>query len=157
AIRNRGTLGGSLAYADPAAELPACAVALGAMLVLASARGEREVRAEDFFKGLFETALAPDELIVAVKFPAAQDGMRYGFAELARRHGDFALAGLAAAVAMDGDRVASARLVYVGCADRAKLATSVAGAIVGQRLPLADDAAFAQAIGKDLAPDDTPG
>jgi aerobic carbon-monoxide dehydrogenase medium subunit len=74
AIRNRGTLGGSLAYADPAAELPACAVALSATLVLGSLAGERQVKAEDFFKGLFETALEPGELIVAVKFPAMQAG-----------------------------------------------------------------------------------
>ena len=91
AIRNRGTLGGSLAYADPAAELPACAVALGATLTLGSLAGEREVKAEDFFKGLFETDLKPGELIVAVKFPAMQAGTSIGFAELSRRHGDFAL------------------------------------------------------------------
>ena len=78
AIRNRGTLGGSLAYADPAAELPACAVALGATLVLGSSAGEREVKAEDFFKGLFETDLQPGELIVAVKFPIMQNGTAAG-------------------------------------------------------------------------------
>src|SRR5262249_57721877 len=72
AIRNRGTLGGSLAYADPAAELPACAVALGATLALSSVVGEREVKAEDFFNGLFETELKPGELIVAIKFPPLQ-------------------------------------------------------------------------------------
>ena len=93
AIRNRGTLGGSLAYADPAAELPACAVALGATLVLGSATGEREVKAEDFFKGLFETDLRAGELIVAVKFPEVPAGTSIGFAELSRRHGDFALVG----------------------------------------------------------------
>ena len=93
AIRNRGTLGGSLAYADPAAELPACAVALGATLVLGSLAGEREVKAEDFFKGLFETDLRPGELIVAVKFPVTPAGTSVGFAELSRRHGDFALVG----------------------------------------------------------------
>ena len=157
AIRNRGTIGGSLAYADPAAELPACAVALGATLVLASVRGEREVSAEHFFKGLFETALAPDELIVAVDFPVAAAEMRFGFAELARRHGDFALAGLAAAVSLQDGRVGAARLVYFGCAERAKLAKAVAGALVGVRLPLADDTAFARAIGEEVVPDDTPG
>ena len=78
AIRNRGTLGGSLAYADPAAELPACAVALGATLVLGSLAGEREVKAEDFFKGLFETDLRPGELIVAVKFPVTPAGTSVG-------------------------------------------------------------------------------
>ena len=123
AIRNRGTLGGSLAYADPAAELPACAVALGATLVLGSLAGEREVKAEDFFKGLFETDLRPGELIVAVKFPVAQAGTSIGFAELSRRHGDFALVGLAAVATMQRERIGKARLVYFGCADRAKVAT----------------------------------
>ena len=100
AIRNRGTLGGSLAYADPAAELPACAVALGATLVLGSVKGERAVKAEDFFTGLFETDLRPGELIVAVRFPVMQTGTTIGFAELSRRHGDFALVGLAAVASM---------------------------------------------------------
>ena len=137
AIRNRGTLGGSLAYADPAAELPACAVALGATLVLGSLAGEREVKAEDFFKGLFETDLRPGELIVAVKFPAAQAEVSIGFAELARRHGDFALVGLAAVATMQRERIGKARLVYFGCADRAKVARSVSAAVAGLPTPLA--------------------
>jgi aerobic carbon-monoxide dehydrogenase medium subunit len=157
AIRNRGTLGGSLAYADPAAELPACAVALGATLVLGSLVGEREVKAEEFFKGLFETDLRPGELIVAVKFPVAAAGTSAGFAELSRRHGDFALVGLAATVAMQRGRIGSARLVYFGCSDRAKLATSVSAALVGLPLPLPDVAPFQHAIRQDLAPGDTPG
>ena len=157
AIRNRGTLGGSLAYADPAAELPACAVALGATLVLGSLRGEREVKAEDFFKGLFETGLAPDELIVAVKFPALQPGTATGFAELSRRHGDFALVGLAAVATTERNRIASARLVYFGCVDRAKIARTVSAAVAGLATPLPDASAFEQAIRADLAPDDTPG
>ena len=95
AIRNRGTLGGSLALADPAAEYPAVAVALEAVLVLKSVRGERRVDAVDFFKGLFETALKPGELIAAVEFPAAKAGDKSAFVELARRHGDYAILGLA--------------------------------------------------------------
>ena len=157
AIRNRGTLGGSLAYADPAAELPACAVALGATLVLGSLAGEREVKAEDFFKGLFETDLRPGELIVAIKFPATPAGTSVGFAELSRRHGDFALVGLAAVVAMQRDRIGKARLVYFGCVDRAKVAQAVSAAIVGIRVPLADASAFDEAIRQDVTPDDTPG
>jgi carbon-monoxide dehydrogenase medium subunit len=157
AIRNQGTLGGSLAYADPAAELPACAVALDATLVLAGAKGERKVKAEDFFKGLFETDLRPDELIVAVEFPAVQAGTRTGFAELSRRHGDFALAGLAAVVAMQNGRIGQARLVYIGCADRPKMAKAVAKAVAGLRAPIADAKAFEQAIKQDLSPEDTPG
>ena len=93
AIRNRGTLGGSLALADPAAEYPACALALEAVLIIASSRGERRVSAADFFKGLFETDLAPNEILVAAEFPT---GGRSAFLELARRNGDYAIVGLAA-------------------------------------------------------------
>lgn len=157
AIRNRGTLGGSLAYADPAAELPACAVALAATLVLASAKSERKVKAEDFFKGLFETDLRPDELIVAVEFPAVQAGTVTGFAELSRRHGDFALAGLAAVIAMQNGCIGAARLVYLSCGDRPKVAKSVADAVARLRAPFADTKAFEQAVRQDLSPEDTPG
>jgi carbon-monoxide dehydrogenase medium subunit len=157
AIRNRGTLGGSLAYADPAAELPACAVALSATLVLGSLTGERRVKAEDFFKGLFETALEPGELIVAVEFPAMQAGTSVGFAELSRRHGDFALVGLAAAATMQRNRIGVARLAYFGCVDRAKLAQSVSAAVAGLATPLPDTSAFERAIREDLTPEDTSG
>ena len=157
AIRNRGTLAGSLAYADPAAELPACAVALGATLVLGSLAGERDVKAEDFFKGLFETDLRPGELIVAVKFPVPDARTSVAFAELARRHGDFALVGLAAVATVEHDRIETARLVYLGCVDRAKVARSVSAAVTGLRLPVTDHAAFEAAIGDDLTPDDIPG
>jgi carbon-monoxide dehydrogenase medium subunit len=157
AIRNRGTLGGSLAYADPAAELPACAVALGATLVLGSLTGERRVKAGDFFRGLFETDLRPGELIVAAEFPRMQIGMVTGFAELARRHGDFALAGLAAVAAVEGNRIHNARIAYFGCVDCARLAQSVAAAVEGLAMPLRNAVAFEAAIRKDIAPDDTPG
>ena len=157
AIRNRGTLGGSLAYADPAAELPACAVALGATLLLGSLAGEREVNAENFFKGLFETDLRTGELIVAVKFPVTPAETSVGIAELSRRHGDFALAGLAAVVTRQDERIGDARLVYFGCADRPKLATTVSAAVKGLRAPLPDTSAFEQALRQDIAPEDTPG
>jgi len=93
AIRNRGTLGGSLALADPAAEYPACAVALDAVFTISSLRGERRVGAAEFFKGLFETDLKPGEILTAAEFPS---GGRSAFLELARRHGDYAIIGLAA-------------------------------------------------------------
>ena len=157
AIRNRGTLAGSLAFADPAAELPACSVALGATLVRGSLAGEREVKAEDFFKGLFETDLRPGELIVAVKFPFPDAKTSVGFAELSRRHGDFALVGLAAVATIERDRIETARLVYFGCTDRAKVAKSVSAAVSGLRLPVTDTAAFETVIGNDLAPNDMPG
>lgn len=109
AIRNRGTIGGSLALADPAAEYPACAVALEAVLVLKSKTAERRVKAEQFFKGLFETDLKPAEMLVAVEFPVAKGGDRSVFLELARRHGDYAIIGLAAH---------NDRFVFLGAGDR---------------------------------------
>jgi aerobic carbon-monoxide dehydrogenase medium subunit len=103
AIRNRGTLGGSLALADPNAELPACAVALDATLVLLSAKGERRVKAADFFKGLFETDLESNELLVAAEFPVADKSV---FLELARRQGDYAIVGLAGVARGGAKRIA---------------------------------------------------
>jgi aerobic carbon-monoxide dehydrogenase medium subunit len=103
AVRNRGTLGGSIAFADPAAELPACAVALDAEIEIAGPAGRRNVPAGAFFKDLYETDLGPGEVVTAIRVPAAQPGERFGFAEIARRHGDYALVGLAArAVAQNG-------------------------------------------------------
>jgi carbon-monoxide dehydrogenase medium subunit len=96
AIRNRGTLGGSIALADPAAEYPACMVALDATIIVAGREGERLIRAEDFFKGLFEVDLKPGELVTAVEFVAMLKDERCVFLELARRHGDYAIIGLAA-------------------------------------------------------------
>jgi aerobic carbon-monoxide dehydrogenase medium subunit len=157
AIRNRGTLGGSLAYADPAAELPACSVALDAVIVLGRHEGEREVKAENFFKGLFETDLRAGELILAVKFPVSKVKPSAAFAELARRHGDFALVGLAAVANLNDGEIQDARLVYFGCTDHAKVARSVSNAIAGVKIPLADSKAFDVAIEQDLKPDDTPG
>jgi aerobic carbon-monoxide dehydrogenase medium subunit len=103
AIRNRGTLGGSLALADPAAEYPACALALNATLVLAHRRGERRVPASQFFKGLFETDIRPGEVLAAAEFPKVE---RSVFLELARRHGDYAIIGLAAIADASGKRIA---------------------------------------------------
>jgi carbon-monoxide dehydrogenase medium subunit len=96
AIRNRGTIGGSIALADPAAEYPACMVALDASIVVVGRDGERLVKAHDFFKGLFEVDLAPGELVAAVEVPAQLKDQRSVFLELARRHGDYAIIGLAA-------------------------------------------------------------
>ena len=96
AIRNRGTLGGSLAHADPASELPACMVALDATIVVRGRSGERRVPAADFFKGIYETALSADELLVAVELPVAHKNSAHFFHEFARRHGDYAIVGLAA-------------------------------------------------------------
>ena len=122
AVRNRGTFGGSIALADPAAELPACAVALNASFVLMSRRGPRIVAAEHFFKGLYETERRHDEILTEARIPAQRPGTKYGFAELARRHGDFAIVGLACTAA------ATLRLVFFGCEDRPRLAREAAKA-----------------------------
>lgn len=119
AIRHRGTLGGSLAHADPAAELPAALVALDAELVLRGPRGARTIRASEFFLGLMTTALGPDEILVEIHVPPQGPG--WGFAEVARRAGDFALAGVVALVdraAGSSGRFRSARLVGFGVGDR---------------------------------------
>jgi carbon-monoxide dehydrogenase medium subunit len=102
-IRHRGTIGGSITHADPAAELPAAAAALGAELVIRSGRGSRTVPAENFFVGPFTTALAPDELLTEVRFPVPPPGTGYAFLELSRRHGDFAIVGVAALVRLAAD------------------------------------------------------
>jgi carbon-monoxide dehydrogenase medium subunit len=114
AIRNRGTVGGSLAYADPAAELPACAVALDAEIDIAGPAGKRSVKAGEFFRSLFETALGPHDVITALRFPAANASTRVGFAELARRLGDYAMVGLAATAKQKGKALSDVRLVYFG-------------------------------------------
>ncbi len=114
AIRNRGTLGGSIAYADPAAELPACLLALDGEIDATGPKGKRTIKAQDFFKGLFETALGPQEVLTAIRVPAADNAARVGFAELARRHGDYAIVGLAACARANGKGLSDVRLAYFG-------------------------------------------
>jgi carbon-monoxide dehydrogenase medium subunit len=148
AIRTRGTIGGSLAHADPAAELPAVMLALEATFTLTSASGSRTVPASDFFTGLFSTALEPGELLTGIAIPRAQAGAAFAFDELARRHGDFALAGVAAHVATDGDgRCTRARVALLSVSDRPILSTRIARMLEGQRPapPLLREAAEAAA------------
>jgi aerobic carbon-monoxide dehydrogenase medium subunit len=114
AIRNRGTFGGSIAFADPAAELPACLLALDGEIEISGPQGMRVVKADEFFKALFETALTPHDVLTAVRIPIATPETRVGFAEFARRHGDYALIGLAACARAKGDRLADVRLAYFG-------------------------------------------
>jgi aerobic carbon-monoxide dehydrogenase medium subunit len=113
AIRNLGTLGGSIAYADPAAEWPVCALALNAMIVLKSAKGERKVSADDFFQGLYTTDMRDDEIVMACEFPVLQPQQTHDFSELARRHGDYAVAGLAVC-----SEAAKHRIAFLGIADK---------------------------------------
>ncbi len=129
AIRNRGTFGGSIAFADPAAELPACAVALEARFRIASRKGDRTVRAGDFFVGLYETALVPGEVLVAADFPVIGDGYRSAFHELARRRGDYPIVGLAAHAKVSGTALSALRLAYFGAGETPVLARNAATAL----------------------------
>ena len=122
AIRNRGTLGGSLAHADPASELPACMVALNASIVVRGPKDERRIAAEDFFKGIYETDLSSQELLVAVELPVARKNSRHFFHEFARRHGDYAIAGLAAQAIVDGGVFTDLRMTFFAVGDRPLLA-----------------------------------
>jgi carbon-monoxide dehydrogenase medium subunit len=154
AVRNRGTFGGSIALADPAAEMPACILALQASLIVESTRGRRTIAADDFFHGLYETARAPDELLVEVLIPEQKRDHVSVFMELARRHGDFAIAGLACYARVERQVVREARLVYFGSEDRPTLAAGAVVAIAGKPWsPASRDAACA-ALADDLDPID---
>lgn len=129
AIRNRGTVGGSLAQADPASELPACMLALGATIIVRGPAGERRIAADEFFTGIYETAIGSQELLVAVEVPAAQNGSTHFFDEFARRRGDYAIVGLAAKAIVENGRFTDLRLGFFAVGDRAVLAGS-AGKLV---------------------------
>lgn len=150
AIRNRGTLGGSLAYADPAAELPACMVALEATIIAASAKGERRIPAADFFNDLLQTALAPQEIIAAVEIPLT--GRLAAIEEITRRSGDYAMAGLAATLALEAGRVVAPRLVYFGVGNIPVLAAAASRALEGRSLDRASITSAQQALAEDLDP-----
>jgi aerobic carbon-monoxide dehydrogenase medium subunit len=154
AIRNRGTLGGSLAFADPAAELPACAIALGATLILQSRGGRRRVAARDFFKGLYATALQPGEILVSTEFPVLAPGNRSRFAELARRHGDYAMVGLAAHGRVSGETLSDLRLVFFGVGEKPIVAAASARILETQAVTNAGIAGAAAALAEDLDPPD---
>lgn len=152
AIRNRGTIGGSLAFADPAAELPACCVALDAEIVTRSASRERRIPASRFFTALYTTALAADELIAAIEVPAAKTGERSVIMELARRSGDYAMAGIVATAKVTGSTLIQPRLVCFGIGDRPVTANR-AMAVLGGRQALPETITAAQAaLDDDLDP-----
>ena len=152
AVRNRGTFGGSIALADPAAELPACALALDATIVVESTRGRREIAARDYFQGLYATARSPDELLVEVLIPLPTSNAVPVFMELARRHGDFAIAGLAFQLDMTGGRVADGRLAYFASEEKPTLAPKALAAIHGRRLGTDCAEAAAASLADDLKP-----
>jgi carbon-monoxide dehydrogenase medium subunit len=148
-IRNRGTVGGSIAHADPAAELPAVAVLLDAVLVAASVRGERLITAGDFFQGYMSTALEPDELLLEIRFPAWPAGAGFSFQEISRRHGDFAVAGAAAMVTLASDGViADGRLVFTGMGETPVRSAKAERLLVGEQ---PGDGVFAAAAERAVA------
>jgi aerobic carbon-monoxide dehydrogenase medium subunit len=126
AIRNRGTLGGSLAHADPASELPACMLALNATVIVRGLAGERRIEAVDFFTGIYETALSADELLVAVELPRARTNSVHFFHEFARRHGDYAIVGVAAQAIVQSNVFADLRIALFAVGDRPALAKAAA-------------------------------
>jgi len=132
-IRNRGTIGGSLAHADPSAELPAVMLALDAAFRARSVTGERTIPASEFFKGMLETALAPDELLVEIGLRPMPDRSGTAFLEVARRHGDYALVGIAVAVTLDGQgRCKAARIALLSVGDGPVLAVEAGKTLTGQ-------------------------
>lgn len=152
AIRNRGTLGGSIAFADPAAEWPACALALNATLLLHGPKGQRRVLAQDFFQDLYKTALAADEVLVACEFPLATVQTRCYFDELSRRHGDYAIVGLAACGQVNDGIFSDLRLVFLGTGNTPSLARKAAALLQGGRAEPTQVTAAVAALADDLNP-----
>jgi carbon-monoxide dehydrogenase medium subunit len=152
AVRNRGTFGGSCALADPAAELPACALALGATFVVAGRKGERRVAAQEFFRGMYATALAPDELLLAAEFPLAGSGYASAFGELARRHGDYAMVGIAAHGSTQAGKFSDLRVAFFGVGDRPLRAAQFERALEGRPATLKTVAGALGTLDADLDP-----
>jgi aerobic carbon-monoxide dehydrogenase medium subunit len=151
AIRSRGTVGGSLAHADPAAELPAVARALDAEFVVRGPSGERVIPAAEWFEGYLTTSRRPDELLVEVRFPAAEPGTGTSFQEVARRHGDFAIVGLAASLTLSAGAISDARLAFANVSDVPVRATGAEDLLVGESpsAELFDEAARRATAGID--------
>jgi carbon-monoxide dehydrogenase medium subunit len=153
AIRNRGTLGGSLAHADPASELPACMLALKATIIVRSQAGERRIAAGDFFTGIYETALSAQELLTSVEVPALRKNSAHFFHEFARRHGDYAIAGLAAQATLEGDVFTDLRTAFFAVGDRPVLARAATKLVnVAVTPAVLSDASIA--LGEELDPQD---
>jgi CO/xanthine dehydrogenase FAD-binding subunit len=153
-IRSRGTICGSIAHADPAAELPALALALDADMILTSAKATRTVAAEAFFQSFFTTALEANEILTEVRFPAPPKAMAWSVLEISRRHGDFALAGIVAGLALDPNRqtIARARLVYFGVGPTPIRANAAEAALVGQPTEESAFEAAAQSARQEIDP-----
>ena len=152
AIRNLGTFGGSIAYGDPAAEWPACLLALGGVVVVRSLRGERRIAVDDFFTGLYTTDLAPDEVIVACDIPMIQPNQKISFSELARRHGDYAVVGLAASARFEGSKMSSVRLAWIGVGSTPMRSSKAEQALDGQHLTMQSVTQAVDVLRSELAP-----
>src|SRR5258706_3360825 len=160
AIRNVGTFGGSIAMADPAAEWPACCVALGAEFVIACKSGSRRVKAREFFQGLYATDIKPTEVLTSIEIPVPEGEYRSTFIELTRRRGDYAIVGVAAMARNTGGTLSDVRLAYLGAGQIPVLAQTAMAAVEGKRPPAAGIGIAAQALAADLDPngdtDSTP-
>ena len=144
AIRNRGTIGGSLSHADPAAELPMIALLLDATLAVASPNGERTIAARDFFLGALSVNLGPQDLVTEIALPKLPAGTGWGFEEVARRHGDFALAAVATTLTVADGKIAQARIAMTGVDETPKRADAAEAMLAGQALtPALHDAVIA--------------
>lgn len=152
AIRNAGTWGGSIANADPAAEWPCCLLALDGTVIVQSPRGERRIAAAEFFTGLYTTALADDELLVACDLPLAQRDDWFGFQELARRLGDYAIAGLAMKLRFSGPVVQSARLAWLGLGAKPMRTPQTEALLAGRPLDAATEALVVASLREELDP-----
>lgn len=159
-IRNRGTLGGSVAHADAAGEYPAAALALDAVVEVLSPRGRREIAAADFFVGLWETTMAPDETLTGVRFPVWNGRSGFSIHEFSRRHGDFAIAGALVAVQLDDDdRVSRCGIGLLGLGATPRRATAAEAAVIGKPIGelVAEDVGRAAMDGLDDVPTDLQG
>ena len=143
AIRNLGTWGGSLAYGDPAAEWPACSLTLRATMIIHGPAGERRISAKDFFIDLYTTSLEPDEILVATEIPLASKQEVFYFHELARRHGDYAVAGLAAVAQKQGDVLTNCAFTFFSVGATPVMATTAQDLVDGKNL---NDELIAQAV-----------
>jgi carbon-monoxide dehydrogenase medium subunit len=151
AIRNRGTLGGSLAHADPASELPACMLALNATIIISGPAGERRMAAADFFTGIYQTVLSAQELLIAVELPVIRKNSAHFFSEFARRHGDYAIVGLAAQAIIEGGVFSDLRLAFFAVGDRPVLAKA-ATRLVDVAVTPALLSQASTALGEELEP-----
>ncbi|RTL48990.1 MAG: xanthine dehydrogenase family protein subunit M [Bradyrhizobiaceae bacterium] len=154
AIRNKGTLGGSVALADPASEFPAMMLALGAEMEIAGPGGTRRVAADDFFLDLYQTALEPGELLVSLHIPVVKSNQRWAFDELARRRGDYAIVGAGVILSFDGTNVSDARIVFISVGATPIRAKNVETALAGQVLDTGAIQRAQAALENDLDPPD---